>query len=59
MEKTLLTNREFCAELRSSEPTIWRKRKIPGFPQPGRFGRRLLWDRQALELAKRLISEGI
>lgn len=55
----LLTNREFCALLRSSEPTIWRKRKMPGFPQPGRFGRRLLWDYPALELAKKLISDGI
>jgi|TARA_R100000935_G_scaffold12298_1_gene24346 predicted DNA-binding transcriptional regulator AlpA len=44
-----LTNDEFCQLLRCSDTTLWRMRQIPGFPQPRRFGRRLLWSREQLE----------
>lgn len=51
-----LTNNEFCELLRCSETTVWRLRKEPGFPQPGKLGRRLRWDYEKVEQARAFIN---
>ncbi len=44
MAEQFLTNAELCNLLRCSMTTMWRmRREMPGFPQPRRLGRRLLW----------------
>lgn len=50
------TNDEFCGILRCSPTTLWRlRRTIPGFPQPFRIGRRLLWSHDQVVQAISLI----
>jgi len=54
--KAFLTNSELCDVLRCSKTTLWRlRRNSPGFPQPCRLGRRLLWSREQVEQAVSLI----
>ncbi len=55
-KQSFLTNDEFCWVLRCSQTTLWRlRRDIPGFPQPRRLGRRLLWTGEHVEQAVALI----
>ncbi|EME9746282.1 helix-turn-helix domain-containing protein [Pseudomonas aeruginosa] len=55
-QQPFLTNAELCQLLRCSQTTLWRlRRDIPGFPQPCRLGRRLLWNREQVEQAVGLI----
>lgn len=55
-QKPFLTNTELCQLLRCSQTTLWRlRRTIPGFPQPFRIGRRLLWSHDQVEQAISLI----
>jgi len=55
-KQSFLTNDEFCWVLRCSQTTLWRlRRDIPGFPQPRRLGRRLLWTSEHVEQAFALI----
>lgn len=57
MPKTFLTNPELCALLRCSQTTLWRlRRDVPGFPQPSRLRRRLLWTPEQVAQAIALIN---
>lgn len=57
LQQPFLTNAELCQLLRCSQTTLWRlRRDTPGFPQPCRLGRRLLWNRAQVEQAIGLIS---
>ncbi len=57
MPKTFLTNSELCALLRCSQTTLWRlRRDVPGFPQPSRLRRRLLWTPEQVAQAVALIN---
>lgn len=57
MPNTFLTTPELCQLLRCSQTTLWRlRRDVPGFPQPGRLRRRLLWTPEQVSQVVALIK---
>ena len=47
--RTRVTSAQCCARYQVSRTTWWRWTKIPGFPQPLRFGRAVRWDVEAVD----------
>lgn len=41
---TRATTAQCCTKYQVSRTTWWRWTKVPGFPQPLRFGRSVRWD---------------
>ena len=46
---TRATTAQCCAKYQVSRTTWWRWTKIPGFPQPLRFGRAVRWDIEVVD----------